>query len=135
MYYDETRYDWAKHGKYQFWNPHNYPVAEATGDDVNDGEELWTKLVSKHGNFIMTLNGHVIGDGLGRLASSTPAGRDVTQMLVNFQMKPNGGDGWMRLIEMRADGEARVCDYSPILNQRNESAQNKFEFDLAMPRV
>jgi 3',5'-cyclic AMP phosphodiesterase CpdA len=41
MYYDNTRYDWKKYGEKQTWNPHNYGVAKATGDDVTDGEELW----------------------------------------------------------------------------------------------
>ena len=67
MYFNETRYDWEKYGEKQFWNPHSYPVAEATNHDVHDGEELWRELVSKHENFIMTLNGHVGGDGLAHL--------------------------------------------------------------------
>src|SRR3712207_9410295 len=43
VYYDDTRYDWAKHGPKQSWNPHNYAVAKSTNDDVSDGEELWQK--------------------------------------------------------------------------------------------
>ncbi len=57
------------------------------------GEELWNGLVARHENFNLTFNGHVIGDGLAYLATATPAGRDVNQVLVNFQMKPHGGDG------------------------------------------
>jgi len=132
MYYDETRYDWKKYGQKQRWNPHNYKVAAATGDDVSDGQELWDKLVSRHGNFALTLNGHVLEDGLGRIVTPTPAGRDVPQVLVNFQMKPKGGDGWLRLMEFRADGTTvDVRDYSPLLNRQNESKQNRFEMKLA----
>ena len=128
MYYDETRYDWKKYGKNQTWNPHGYAIAANTKDDVNDGEELWQKLVSKHENFILTLNGHVLNDGLGRLTSQTKAGRDVHQTLVNFQMKPNGGDGWLRLLEFKPDGRTLdIVDYSPVLNRQNHSKQNKFE--------
>ncbi len=132
MYYDDTRYDWKKFGKKQTWNPHNYPVAATTNDDVLDGEELWTELVSRHENFILTLNGHVLRDGLGRLTSSTPASRDVHQLLVNFQMRPQGGDGWLRLLEFRPDGRTvQVYDYSPTRKQRNESAQNHFVLELS----
>jgi len=134
MYFDETRYDWKQHGPKQSWNPHSYPVAAATGDDVLDGEELWTELVSRHENFILTLNGHVLRDGLGRLTSRTPAGRDVHQMLVNFQMRPNGGDGWLRLLEFRPDATVQVSDYSPVRKQRNESKQNQFTLTLSAPR-
>jgi len=132
MYYDETRYDWAKHGKDQRWNPHNYLVAKATEDDINDGEQMWQKLVSRHENFILTLNGHVLDDGLGRLTTATPGGRGVHQLLVNFQMKPNGGDGWLRLLEFKADRRTvEVYDYSPTRNQWNASTQNRFTIRTA----
>jgi hypothetical protein len=127
MYYDDTRYDWKKYGDKQTWNPHNYAIAKATADDVADGEELWNGLITKHENFILTLNGHVLRDGLGRTVTSTPGGRDVHQVLVNYQMRPHGGDGWLRLIECGSDGRtAQVYDYSPVLQQRNESGQNQF---------
>ena len=136
MYFDDTRYDWKKYGQNQAWNPHGYPVAGATRDDVLDGEELWTELVSRHENFILTLNGHVLRDGLARLSSATPAGRDVHQLLVNFQMRPQGGDGWLRLLEFRPDGRAvQVYDYSPTRRQRNESAQNQFTLKLSEIRT
>ncbi|MEI6235625.1 MAG: metallophosphoesterase [Planctomycetota bacterium] len=133
MYHDDTRYDWKGQGKKQAWNPHGYAVAGATKDDVMDGEELWTELVSKHKNFIMTLNGHVLKDGLGRLSSKSPSsGHDVHQMLVNFQMRPKGGDGWLRLLEFREDSKlVQVYDYSPMRKQRNESGQNQFTLGLA----
>jgi hypothetical protein len=132
MYYDDRRYDWAKYGKEQNWNPHSYGVAEASSGDVCDGEELWQRLVSKHDNFVLTMNGHVLQDGLGRTISRSPAGRDVHQVLVNFQMKPNGGDGWLRLLEFRADGKTVLTyDYSPTRNERNESPQNQFVMTLS----
>ncbi|MEX2114504.1 MAG: metallophosphoesterase [Pirellulales bacterium] len=132
MYYDETRYDWKKYGDKQRWNPHNYGVAKATADDVTDGEELWNELIAKHENFVFTLNGHVLNDGLGRTVTATPAGRDVHQVLVNFQMKPKGGDGWLRLLEFRADGKTvQTYDYSPTRKQLNQSPQNEFAMKLA----
>jgi len=132
VYYDETRYNWAKLKTEQKWNPHGYAMAKATKDDVNDGEELWKKLVSNHENFILTLNGHVLGDGLGRVTTATPGGRDVSQVLVNFQMRPKGGDGWLRLLEFQADGKTvEVFDYSPTRKQHNEGPQNRFAMKLA----
>jgi len=132
MYFDETRYDWQKYGPQQTWNPHNYGVAKATNDDVQDGEQLWQNLISRHENFILTLNGHVLRDGLARLTSQTPGSRDVHQVLVNFQMKPQGGDGWLRLMEFEADGRTvEMHDYSPTRGERNESDQNRFKLALA----
>lgn len=132
IYYDDTRYDWKSLGEKQKWNPHNYRIAKATSDDVSDGEELWNNLVSKHENFILTLNGHVLGDGLGRIITKTPSQRAINQVLVNFQMRPQGGDGWLRLLEFRPDGKTvQVYDYSPTRGQRNESEQNQFVMTLA----
>ncbi len=132
MYFDDTRYDWKKFGDKQMWNPHAYTVAKTTEDDVTDGEELWTQLISRHENFIMTLNGHVLEDGLGRIVTQTPKGRDIHQMLVNFQMRPNGGDGWLRLIEMKSNKTAaQIVDYSPTRNEHNLSTQNAFNLNLA----
>jgi hypothetical protein len=132
MYYDDTRYDWKKYGEKQRWNPHAYGVAPATDHDVCDGEELWNTLVARHENFVLTVNGHVLEDGLGRTVSASPAGRDIHQVLVNFQMRPKGGDGWLRILEFAADGKTvQTCDYSPTRNQRNESPQNQFAVKLA----
>ncbi len=78
----------------------------------------------------MTLNGHVLEDGLGRLTSKAGT-RDVHQMLFNCQMRPNGGDAWMRVIEVKANGTAEVCDFSPLRKERNETAENKFTLQLA----
>ena len=131
LYHDNQRYDWKQAGTKQDWNPHSYGVA-AGSDDVMDGEQLWSQLVSKHENFIMTLNGHVLGDGLGRLRSRGESGNDVHQMLVNYQMHDRGGDGWMRLLEFRPNGaEVKVCDYSPVRNQRNESCHTAFTLNLS----
>ncbi|WP_439628272.1 metallophosphoesterase [Gemmata sp.] len=132
IFHDDTRYNWKKFGTEQRWNPHAYPVAKATADDVSDGEELWDRLVSKHENFVLTLNGHVLVDGLGRVTTATPGGRAVPQVLVNFQMRPKGGDGWLRLLEFKADKKTvEVVDYSPVRKQRNESPQNRFTLELA----
>ena len=80
LYSDNTRYDFAKKGSSQHWNPHTYPCPGG-----NDGEELWQKLVRKN-NFVLTFNGHVLNGGLGFLASKNDRGAVVHQMLVNYQI-------------------------------------------------
>ena len=130
MYYDDTRYDWSKRGAMQTWNPHNYKTAGLPGG-VNDGQELWDKLVAKRKNVFMTLNGHVLNDGLGRLTSPSPLGGDVHQMLVNYQMKREGGEGYLRLIEFLPDGKTvQVKAYSPSTNRYKTDPQNQFVLQL-----
>ncbi len=114
MYYEEERYDWATYGSSQSWNPHSYGVARLPGG-VNDGQELWDDLVSQHENFEFVFSGHVLGDGTGYLGSEGVNGNVVHQMLANFQMDFQGGNGYMRLLEFMADGETvNVRSYSPV---------------------
>jgi hypothetical protein len=130
MYYDDTRYDWAAKGNKQTWNPHDYSVAKVSGETVNDGEELWKKLVSKHPNFRFVFNGHVLGDGTGRLVSKDQHGNTVHQILANYQFKEEGGQGDMRLLEFLADGKTvKVRTYSPVLDRYDTAADQQFTLE------
>jgi hypothetical protein len=130
MFSDETRYDWSQLGAKQKWNPHSYATAKLAGG-TNDGEQLWQKLVSKHPNFLMTFNGHVLNDGLARLTSPGMEERPVHQMLVNYQMKHEGGDGFLRLVEFLPDKKTvQVKAYSPSLDRYKTDEQNQFVLQL-----
>lgn len=127
MYYDDTRYDWATKGNDQTWNPHSYGVAKLPGETVNDGEELWQKLVSRHPGFRFTFNGHVLGDGTGRLSSVGQHGNTVHQLLANYQFKTEGGQGDMRLLEFLEDGKTvKVRTYSPVLDRYDTADDQQF---------
>lgn len=133
MYYDETRYDWKTRGTNQTWNPHAYGTAKDP-DGTNDGEELWQKVVRKHPNFVMTINGHVLNDGLARMSSMGDHGNVVHQMLVNYQMKALGGEAYLRLIEFLPDGETvQVKAYSPHYDRYKTDPQNQFVLKLNPP--
>ncbi len=129
VYHDDTRYDYAKYGEKQEATPHKYGMSQ-TGD-MNDAEEMWQKFIFDQPTIAWVFNGHVVGDGLGRVVENNRAGKPVEQHLVNFQMKPNGGDGWLRVLEVSpASGKVRAIDYSPVLDRCNTSVQNRFEFAL-----
>ena len=126
LYEDNTRYDWAKKGKSQEWNPHDY----APKDAANDGEELWQKLVRKH-DFALTLNGHVCHTGLGFLSSKNDQGHMTHQMLVDYQQRPLGGEGYLRILEFLPDGRTvQVKSYSPLHDKYLRDAGNQFRFQL-----
>ena len=133
LYHDDTRYDWQAKGPRQAGNPHSYGVAGHPGG-VHDGEQVWQALVSRHDSIVLVVNGHVGGDGLGRLESASGGGHAVQQMLVNFQMLPHGGDGWLRLLEFSADGRTvRARDYSPTLDRWGKGPDHDFTIALALP--
>jgi len=127
LYHDNTRYDRKKPG--QKWAPFSYPMYKG---NINDGEMIWQKLVKKHKNFILTLNGHVLGDGLGQLTSTGDHGNLVHQILVNYQMVlPGGGAGYIRLIEFLPDGNTiQFRSYSTSLDKYKTDSQNQFILKL-----
>jgi hypothetical protein len=126
MNHNEQRYDWTK--SHDGGNPHAYPIAA----DTNDGEELWNELVKLGGNFKLTLNGHVGGDGVAYLASVGDDGNTVHQMLFNSQFETFGGNGWLRVLEFLNDGvTVRVRTYSPYHDLYRTDPANDFEFQLA----
>jgi hypothetical protein len=135
LYSDGTRYDWAAKGEAQKWNPHSYGVAKQPGG-VNDGEQLWQKLVSRHPNFVMTLNGHVLNDGADYLCSERPNAPAVHQILANYQeaVEPKrhfGGAGFLRLMTFQPDGRTvEIKTYSPWLNESLTTPDQQFTIKL-----
>jgi 3',5'-cyclic AMP phosphodiesterase CpdA len=126
LYNDSTRYDWKKYGAKQSWNPYAYN----TPKPVNDGEDLWQKLVRKH-NFAFALNGHVLDNGTGYLASKNDAGKTVHQILQNYQMRELGGEGYLRLYEFLPDEKSvRIRTYTPVFDRFMATPDQSFEITL-----
>ncbi len=122
--YDHTDKDYPQH-----YNPHEYK----TPGPMNDGEQLWNKLVRSR-NFAITLNGHVLGDGTGYLASKSDKGMTVHQILANYQFRELGGEGYMRLMEFQPDGKTvRIKTYSPVFDRYMTEADQQFEIVLDQP--
>ena len=120
-FFDESRYDWATKGESQEWNSHSDGIGKDP-EGVNDGEELWQKLLAKHPNVILAVNGHVLGDGTGHVISLGNAGNVVHQILANYQTgvkpaQPDGGGGFLRLMTFHPDGSVEVQSYSPPLDE------------------
>jgi hypothetical protein len=95
---------------------------------LNDGELLWQKLVKKN-NFVFVINGHVLETAL--LSSRNDAGRTTHQMLVDYQGRKFGGEGYLRIIEFLPDGKtARVKSYSPLYDRYLDDAANQYDVDI-----
>lgn len=125
---DGARYDHVTRTD-QLWNPHRYLPAAAPGE-VNDGEEIWRKLIVKNDNILFVLCGHDLGDGVGRLTSERPDGTKVHQILANYQMDALGGGGYLRLMQfLPGDRHVKVRTYSPYLNQFKTDPANDFSLD------
>jgi hypothetical protein len=125
---NDLRYNIADTVNPQTYNPHLY----STPGPVNDGEELWQKLTRRR-NFVMTLSGHVLGDGTGFRIDNNDAGQPVAQMLINYQFRNLGGEGYLRILEFQPNGHTvRVTSYSPLYNRFLLTADQNFQFELPL---
>jgi len=130
LYSDSTRYDWWTKGTSQSWNPHNYSTSVFTGG-VNDGQELWDKLVKLDDHWRFTFNGHVLNDGAGWLASEGNNGNVVHQILANYQNTAEGGGGYLRIMEFYPDGDTvRVTSYSPYYGSYLQASDQHFTLSM-----
>ena len=119
------------------FSPHNYGLASL---GVNDGDEMWEKLVSAHENIFLVLSGHVTGDGAGQLTSTGNAGNTVHQLLANYQQFSEGGTGWLRLMEfVPSENRIDVRTFSPYLwdatggaEGEEDDPQHHFSLDYDM---
>jgi hypothetical protein len=126
---NDRRYDITDTAHPQDFNPHQY----GTAGGVNDGEELWQKLVRKHA-FVMVLNGHVLGDGTGYLASVTDKGNTCHQMMSNYQFRALGGEGYMRLLEFQSDNKTvKIYTYSPLYDAFLVEPDQNYTITLDVP--
>jgi len=111
------------------WNPHRYLDDRAPGA-VNDGEEIWRKLVVDNPSILFVLCGHELGDGVARLTSLRPDGTRVHQILANYQMGPLGGGGYLRVMRFQPQRrQVEVRTYSPFLDRFKTDADNAFVLD------
>jgi hypothetical protein len=128
LHSDDTRYDHLSRPD-QLFNPHLY-LGDATPGAVNDGEEIWRKLVSRNDNILFVLCGHDLGDGTARLTSVRDDGTKVHQILANYQMDPLGGEGYLRVMRfVPKQRRVAIRTYSPYLNRFKTDPDNEFELD------
>ena len=114
-------------------------------------QEIWDELISKCPNVVMTVSGHVTSTTFKESSVcatfTNDAGGKVFSMMFNPQKlgggyTGNGGDGWIRILELLPDGETiKASTYSPLFGisplTRNISwrtgPSDMFEFKLPKP--
>jgi len=143
LYRDGTLYDHVG-APDQHFNPHGYVMANQPGTTINDGAELWAKLIAPNSNVKLVFSGHDVNDKgtppgtTARLTSTRPDGTIVHQLLANYQTclsapceSVHGGNGFLRLLRFAADGARMgVETYSPYLDQQLDDDGNRFIVDM-----
>jgi hypothetical protein len=96
-----------------------------TDDPANSGEQVFQKLVRPSPQIFLVMNGHFGGEF--HQVSANAFGQPVLELGADYQSRTNGGDGWLRLLEIDTTaGEVRVQTYSPTLNQYERDADSEF---------
>jgi hypothetical protein len=135
LHSDGSRYDIKVGGtdsaksNYQLYNPQSYGYTAAEG--INDGEELWQKLILPNSNVRLVFCGHMTG--WARLTSVRPDGTRVHQILSDYQWLEgkNFGFGYLRVVQLDYDAKKiHVRTFSPFLNAPLEDDPNQFTLDL-----
>ncbi len=135
LYSDGARYDRAVQ-PLQPYHPDAYAITPELG--INDGEDLWRKLIQPHENVRLVLSGHVIPDGTARSVATRASGSRVHQLLANYQLcdrcpcaESEGGGGYLRMLEFDAAAERiAVSTYSPHRDAALDDDENAFTLDL-----
>lgn len=110
------------------------PALPVERPDLTQGEDLWQMVASKQPNVVMVLSGHASYTNHRNSLAST--GQSVKEMVVDYQRDVNGGNGWLRLLQVLPNGRTVRCqDYSPTLDQRCIMPDRTFDFELAMPKA
>jgi hypothetical protein len=112
----------------QSWIPDGYGIATTSAaEGINDGHDLWKRLVEQNPNVKLVINGHVLNDGTGQLASLNQGKTIVHQVLANYQMIQNGGDGFLRMLQFMPDGETvKVYAFSTYTGIDNRAPDHEF---------
>ena len=147
LYHDNSLYN-ARGTTTQYFNPHGYVMMGQTRTTINDGQEMWQKLILPNVNVKMVFSGHDVnfinGDlppgTTGQLTSKRPDGSVVHQILANYQtctaapcdISPqgttvNGGYGFLRIVRFSpAAGTISISTYSPVLDMSLVDLTNQF---------
>jgi hypothetical protein len=129
LYQHRVRYDYSTFGLSQDASPYSYALSGK--EKVNDGEEIWDKLIFPNKNVQFVICGHRLSpDNIGHLISENNSGNNCLQLMFNAQDLPNGGDGWIQILEFREEPlPVHVITHSAMLNTWNIDSLHQFLFD------
>lgn len=114
LYKNGQRFDFSKYGNTQGNTPYNYDLSNT--EKVNDGEEIWQKLICPNKSIKFVLCGHMAyPDYVGNLISVNSFDNSCLQLLFDTQSFPNGGDGWIQILEFKSDMKSvNILTYSAV---------------------
>jgi len=90
------------------------------------------EALKHHPNLFLMQAGHLTGEAW---RADTYEGNTVYTLLADYQFDGNGGDGWLRVLELSPpDDEIRVMTYSPTRDEWATDADSDFVLPYPMSR-
>jgi hypothetical protein len=97
---------------------------------IDSSEYIWLNLVEPNPNVYFVLCGHVHTE---KRRVDRANGHAVYQLLADYQNDPNGGNGWLRIMEFSPkNNSVKVRTFSPWLNQFRTGSDSEFDLDFTM---
>ncbi|UCG46718.1 MAG: tandem-95 repeat protein [Phycisphaerales bacterium] len=108
---------------------HSY--MDGSGNRTSEGgTAIWDGLVLTNDNVHFVLCGHASSE---YARTDTVNGREVHQLLADYQNRANGGDGWLRVMRfVPAEDTVYVQTYSPWLGEYETDGNSQFTLSLPM---
>lgn len=96
---------------------------------ANSGEDIWNELVRVNPRIFMVINGHFTGER--HRVVTNDAGLPVIEMLVDFQGRTEGGQGFLRMMKfVPAENRVDFTTYSPTKGIYETDANSQFSIPL-----
>lgn len=100
----------------------------ATG--ANDGEDQWQKCFKKHGNIIGIFSGHQIREHISYRIDEGEKGNTVFQSFQNWQNADQGGEGRIRIINIKPYANKMGLS---VFNTNTEEFERNDGYEVIVP--
>lgn len=104
-------------------------------DEVNDGDEIYEKLISKHDNIFMAAGGHVVTDTIMRRLETADNGNKVLNLLIDGQSVVDTagkrGATLIAICKINEKTKKMTFNYYDPVNDLYFCVENQFEYDFS----
>ena len=113
---------------------HRFMAGHGGDQRSPDGDKMWENLVKPHSDqIILVQSGHLPTE---EKRTDIVNGNPVHQLLIDYQNRENGGNGWLRILEFSpTQNKIFVKTFSPYLNEFENDADSQFTLDISRPPI
>src|SRR3954468_3264623 len=103
------------------------PTAAQFRTNGTSAEQVWQRIIKPNCNVFMVVNGHYPGEG--RRTDLNDCGKPVHQVLMDYQSRANGGDGWLRYFVFKPS-ENKIYGYTYSVTRLDFETDDSSQFVL-----